>query len=287
MGVLATINHKPSGMHKNTKLLPYQRREAYRRWCQGDVVTDLSRQYQVSRKTLYEVFHKAKLGVFENYSSKNLRYRTIEYGLKRLAVVEKAIAKKLGKRERRLNRYQKEYPGEMVHTDSSMLPLLRGEAMATPREYLYVFVDDASRWLFADILPDQTSWSAAICLDEAFLMLPFPVECMYSDNGKEFKGAFKRLCKDKTVVQKFTKPYTPKTNGKAERVIKTIKTELLKGHSHLTREERRRHLYAFVRWYNHVRPHQSLGNVSPMTFLERYIAQAKADLKAQKLLLTR
>ncbi len=269
-------------MHKNSKLLPYQRREVYRRWYQGDQVTDLARQYRVTRKTLYEVFKKAKLGIFGNYSSKNLRYRTLEFGLKRLAKVEKAIMKKLGKRERRLNRYQKEYPGEMVHTDSSLLPLLRGEAMTTPKEYLYVFVDDHCRWLFADILPDQTSWSAAICLDEALLMMPFTVDCMYSDNGKEFKGAFRALCMRNTIVQKFTQPYPPQTNGKAERVIKTIKTELLKGHSHLSREERRRHLYAFVRHYNQVRPHQSLGNVSPMAFLEAYIAQTKTDLKSLK-----
>jgi len=73
-------------MHKNTKLLPYQRREVYRRWRDGDRrwrdgdrVTDLARYYRVSRKTLYEVFKKAKLGIFTNYSSKNLRYRTLEY----------------------------------------------------------------------------------------------------------------------------------------------------------------------------------------------------------------
>jgi len=245
-------------------------------------VTDLARQYCVTRKTLYEVFKKAKLGIFGNYSSKNLRYRTVAYGLRHLERVEKAVTKKLGKQARRLNRYQKSYPGEMVHTDSSMLPLLRGEAMSTPREYLYVFVDDCSRWLFADILPDQTSWSAAICLDETLLMMPFSIDCMYSDNGKEFKGAFKALCKKKAVVQQFTKPYTPQTNGKAERVIKTIKTELLKGHAHLSREERRRHLYAFVRWYNQVRPHQSLGNVPPMAFLETYIAQTKLALKSLK-----
>ncbi len=269
-------------MHKNTKLLPYQRREVYRRWCQGEQTTLLARQYRVSRKTLYEVFKKAKLGVFENFSSKNLRYRTLEYGLRWLERVEHAVHKKLVKRARRLNRYEKSYPGEMVHTDSSQLPLLRGEAMVTPREYLYVFVDDHCRWLFADILPDQTSWSAAIVLDEALLMLPFGIDCVYSDNGKEFKGAFKRLCTAQGIEQRFTRPYTPKTNGKAERVIKTIKTELLKGHSHLSREERRRHLYAFVRWYNQVRPHQSLGNVSPMTFLESYIARTKTTLQELK-----
>lgn len=269
-------------IHKNTKLLPYQRREVYRRWREGERATELARQYRVSRKTLYEVFKKARLGVFSNYSSKNLRYRTLEYGLKRLAIVEKKLEKKLKKRERRLNRYQKEYPGEMVHTDSSVLPLLPGEAIITPREYLYVFVDDFSRTLFADILPDQTSWSAAICLDEAITMMPFEIETIYSDNGKEFKKAFRELCVSNNIKQQFTKPYHPQTNGKAERVIKTIKTELLKGQPHATREERRRHLYAFTRHYNQVRRHQGLGNVSPMTYLESYIAQTKLTLKELK-----
>ena len=267
-------------MHKNTKLLPYQRREAYQRWKQGERATDLARHYQVSRQTLYRVFHKAKLGVFGNYSSKNLRYRTLEYGLKQLERTRRKLEKKLGKRLRRLNRYQKQYPGAMIHTDSSQLPLLRGEAMITPREYLYVFIDDYSRWLFADILPDQTSWSAAVALDEARLMFPFPIEVMYSDNGKEFKRAFRELCIRHEIKQQFTKPYRPQTNGKAERVIKTIKSELLKGHSHSTREERRRHLYAFTRWYNQVRPHQSLNNRSPLVVLEEYVRRYKEELKS-------
>ena len=103
---------------------------------------------------------------------------------------------------------------------------------------------------------------------------------MYSDNGKEFKGAFADLCRAHDIRQKFTKPYHPQTNGKAERVIKTIKEELLKGHSHLTREERRRHLYAFTRHYNQVRKHQSLGNISPLAYLENYVAQTKRELKS-------
>ena len=266
-------------MHNNTKLLPYQRREAYRRWRDGEKASDLSKQYGVSRKTLYEVFKKAKLGIFVNYSSKNLRFRTLEYGIKRLSKTEKKIEKKLAKRERRLNRYQKNYPGEMVHVDSSMLPLIRGEAGATPREYLYVFVDDYSRFLFADILPDQTSWSAAICLDEALIMMPFDINVVYSDTGREFKKAFRELCIKNSIKQQFTRPYRPQTNGKAERVIKTIKTELLKGRPHTTREERRRHLYAYVKWYNQVRIHQGLGNVSPMTYLESYITRTKQELK--------
>ena len=139
-------------MHKNTKLLPYQRMEAYRRWREGDRATDLAKQYHVSRKTLYEVFHKAKLGVFSNYSSKNMRYRTLEYGLKKIEKIRVKLEKKLEKREIRLRRYTKKHPGEMVHTDTSVLPFISGEAAVTPKEYLYVFIDDYSRVLFADIL---------------------------------------------------------------------------------------------------------------------------------------
>lgn len=265
-------------MHKNTKLLPYQRREAYRRWRDGDFAADLARHYRVSRKTIYEVFHKAKLGVFENYSSKNLRYRTIEYGLKKLVKTEHKIEKKLAKRELRLNRYVKKRPGEMVHVDSSFLPRVRGEAITTPKEYLYVFIDDYSRTLFADILPDQTSYSAAIVLDEAIQMLPFEILCMYSDNGKEFKGAFKQLCARYHIPQQFTRPYRPQTNGKAERVIKTMK-ELLRKHHFISREERRRILYAIVRHYNHIRPHQSLGGIAPFDCLQNYIDRTKKELK--------
>ncbi len=265
-------------MHKNTKLLPYQRREAFRRWRDGDQVTYLAEYYRVSRKTLYEVFHKAKLGVFENYSSKNLRYRTLEYGLKKLRRTEEKLEKKLAKRELRLNRYVKRHPGEMVHTDSSFLPRISGEAITTPKEFLYVFIDDYSRTLFADILPDQTSYSAAIVLDEAIQMMPFEIECMYSDNGKEFKGAFKQLCAEYEIPQQFTRPYRPQTNGKAERVIKTIKG-LLGKHHFISREERRRILYAIVRHYNHIRPHQSLGSISPFTYLQNYIDRTKEELK--------
>ena len=239
-------------------------------------MTDLAKYYRVTRKTLYEVFHKAKLGVFENYSSKNLKYRTLEYGLKKIRKTEIKLEKKLLKREIRLKRYTKSHPGEMVHTDSSFLPRISGEAITTPKEYLYVFIDDYSRTLFADILPDQTSYSAAIVLDEAIQMLPFKIECMYSDNGKEFKGAFKDLCNSYNIPQQHTRPYRPQTNGKAERVIKTIKS-LLKKHHFISREERRRILYAIVRHYNHVRPHQSLGNISPFNYLQKYIEETKSE----------
>jgi transposase InsO family protein len=112
-------------------------------------------------------------------------------------------------------------------------------------------------------------------------MMPFEIECMYSDNGKEFKGAFKDLCANYHIPQQFTRPYRPQTNGKAERVIKTLKGVLAK-HRFVSREERRRILYAIVRHYNHIRPHQSLGNISPFQYLQHYIDRTKQELRELK-----
>lgn len=120
-------------MHKNTKLLPYQRREMFRRWGMGIRVADLAREYKVSRETVYETLRDARLQAFQNRSSMNHRYRTILYGFRRLATTEKRIGEKLARKAHRLNRYEKAIPGEMLHLDTKRLPLLRGEAAVQPR----------------------------------------------------------------------------------------------------------------------------------------------------------
>lgn len=267
-------------MHQNTRLLPYQRREAYRRWLQGEKVTVLSKQFGVSRTTLYEVFKKARLEVFGNYVSMNERYRSVYYGLRKLSKTERVLAKRLTKRERRLNRYEKAEPGELVHFDTKKLPLLSGEAVIQPREWLHVAVDDHSRWLYADIFPDKTSYSSAIHLEETVRAMPFRIETTYSDNGSEYRGRpdhpFVATAHRHGMTQKFTRPHTPKTNGKAERVIKTLMGEWCRRRAFLSREERRKFLYAYTRYYNQVRPHQSLLGQSPIERLETYLARVKS-----------
>lgn len=270
-------------MHKNTKLLPYQRREAYRRWLQGDSIRGLARYYRVSPPTMWRTIEKAKLGVFVNFASKNARYRTIEYGLRWLSKVERELGKKLARREHRLKRYEKASPGELVHFDTKKLPVMSGEAVTQPREWLHVGIDDFSRFLVADILPDKTSYAAAIFLEEVVRAVPFRIECAYSDNGAEYRGRLDHpfvagLVAHK-INQKFTRPHHPCTNGKAERIIQTIMRECFgrSGRYFPSREHRRRHLYAFVRWYNEARPHESLGGVPPIARLEAYLERVRTD----------
>lgn len=270
-------------MHKNTRLLPRMRRELYRRWIDGDTIADLARHYQISRATVYRVIKKARLDIFVNLPSVNHRYRTIEYGLKTLSKVEKKLAKKLARREHRLKRYEKSSPGEMVHFDTKRLPVMYGEAVSGPREWLFVAIDDFSRFLVADILPDKTGYSSAIFLEEVLHAMPFEIEKAFSDNGSEYKGRpdhpFVESLVRHGISQSFTKPRHPYTNGKAERVIKTIMTECFvrTGRAFSSRDERRRFLYAFVNWYNTTRPHESLGDIPPIKRLEAYLARVQSS----------
>ena len=273
-------------MHKNTKLFPRERREAYRRWIDGDTVVELARHYRVSRKTIYEVLKKARLGIFVNLPSVNHRYRSVAYGLKHLSRTEKVLAKKLARRAHRLNRYEKDAPGEMVHFDTKKLPVMYGESLTVPREWLHVGIDDFSRLLVADILPDKTGYSSAIFLEETISAMPFRIEKAYSDNGSEYKGRtdhpFVAGLIRHHIDQGFTKPHHPYTNGKAERVIKTIMTECFKksGRTFPSRNHRRRFLYAFVNWYNTTRPHESLGGIPPLQRIEAFLERVRSVSKS-------
>jgi len=272
-------------MHKNTKLFPRERKEAYRRWVEGDTIAELCRRYQVARQTIYRLLKKARVDIFVNLPSINHRYRSVRYGLARLSVTERALGKKLARREHRLKRYEKDAPGEMVHFDTKRLPVMHGEPITVPREYLFVAVDDFSRLLFADLLPDKTAYSGAIFLEETLRTMPFPILKAYSDNGSEYKGKpdhpFVSSLTRRGIDQGFTKVRHPWTNGKAERVIKTIMTECFSksGRTFQSRRDRRRFLFAFVNWYNTVRPHESLGGVPPLARIQSFLDRVHSTTK--------
>jgi transposase InsO family protein len=250
------------------------RRAVYRAWVDGASVTDLSLEYKVTRKTVYKVLERARLKDFENHLSVNSRFRTIEYGLRRL----KKTAVKLQKRIDResIRRYEKEYPGEMVHFDTKRLPLLWGEAIRDKREHLHVAIDDFSRFLVADIFPDKGQYSSAMHLEEVIETAPFEMETAYSDNGSCYRGrkdhAFVEKCDRNGIGQLFTKPRHPWTNGKAERVIQTVMKEWHIRGRFDTREERRKVLQEYVAYYNSERRHSGIKGLTPLQRIGSYYA---------------
>ena len=264
-------------IHKRARLPPAQRQEIFEKYHAGVRICDLTRQYSVSRPTIYKVVHRARHKDFSLHRSINKRYRCLQYGLKRLAKVEAALEKKLKVQARR---YNKQYPGEMVHGDTVRLPLIEGESAFAQREYLYVGVDDFSRELYAAILPDKTQYSAASFLEQVLEECPYTIEQWYTDNGREYQGgpkthAFMKLCRKNRIEQRFTKVKTPRTNGKAERVIRTIKEMWLRKTLFKSRVHRKQELIRFVNWYNTVKPHKGIDNMTPLEKLIQYFYPTK------------
>lgn len=266
-------------MHKNTRLLPYMRRDIYHAWQEHQSITSLGREFKVSRQTIYKVIERARMNEFINRKSINDRFRTIEYGLKRLSRTEQKLQKKID----RLNskRYEKEYPGEMVHFDTKRLPLLRGEAILDKREHLHVAIDDYSRFLVADIFPDKGQLSSSIHLQEVIVTTPFNLEGTYSDNGSAYRGrqdhAFVARCLKCNINQSFTRPHHPQTNGKAERVIRTLMEEWHKKGRFNTREKRKKALQKFVDYYNYQRSHSGINGLTPLQKIANYFSQKSVN----------
>ena len=105
--------------------------------------------------------------------------------MKRLAKIEKTIEARLKKEAKR---YNKSYPGEMLHLDCKRLPLLKGQVHTAPRDYLFVAIDDYSCELYAAVMPDKTAGSVARFLEQVLEECAYTIETAYTDNGKEFQG---------------------------------------------------------------------------------------------------
>jgi len=265
-------------IHKSTRLTPVQRREIADRYFHQNVrIATLARDYRVSRNTIYNILNRARVKDYTIHKSVNKRYRCLQYGIKRLAKVEAALEKKL---KQQALRYHKNYPGEMLHSDNTELPMLEGEKHADKPETLYVAIDDFSRELYAAILPDRTQYSSTAFLKQVLEECPYTIETWYTDNGTEYKGnprkhEFMRLCQENGIRQSFTRPHTPQTNGKAERVIRTIQDMWLKKTRFASRAHRKQELIRFVNFYNTVKPHKGINNLTPMEKLISYFYPEK------------
>jgi transposase InsO family protein len=252
-------------MHKNIRLTPHDRQKIWQLWQTGEYkVSRLAELYRVSRPTVYKILARARKQEFVPRKSVNDRFRSLKYGLKRLAKVEHELEEK---RKREARRYNKSYPGELVHFDSKRLPLIKGENQTLPREYLFVAIDDFSRELYAGIFPDKTQHSAELFLRQVVDECPYTIEYTYSDNGKEFKGvgdhAFVKACTELGIGQKFTRVNRPQTNGKAERVIHTIMEMWHQQETFKDRKSRQFSLLRFVNFYNTVKPHKGIDDLTP------------------------
>jgi transposase InsO family protein len=181
-------------------------------------------------------------------------------------------------------RYQRERPGELIHIDVKKLGRIDGlghriTGDRTRRrrgigwDFVHVCVDDASRLAYAEILVDERHESAVAFLGRAlawFAGLGVAVERVMTDNGSAYVSqAFREACKAARVKHKRTRPYTPRTNGKAERFIQTSLREWAYHQPFASSTERAAAMRPWLHRYNRHRPHAALGGQPPFTRLPK------------------
>jgi transposase InsO family protein len=181
-------------------------------------------------------------------------------------------------------RYEREKPGELIHIDIKKLGRIDGvghritgdrtgssNKRGTGWEYIHVAIDDASRVAYTERLPDQRKESAIAFTARAidwYGRHGVTIERIMSDNGSAYKSfAFRDLLVARGIKHKRTRPYTPRTNGKAERFIQTSLREWAYAQPFQTSAEREAAMHPWIDDYNAIRPHSALGGQPPLTWL--------------------
>ncbi len=137
-------------------------------------------------------------------------------------------------------RYERDRPGELVHLDKKKLGCIqrighrihgerRGKARGQDWEYVHVAIDDHTRLAYAEVLAEETAATAGAFLARTFAWyaaLGITVDRVLTDNGSCFRALpFAEIALARGIAQRFTRPYGPQTNGKAERFIRTRRSE--------------------------------------------------------------
>jgi len=201
----------------------------------------------------------------------------------------------LGERSRLLppeppRRYERKRPGELVHLDIKKLGRIsaRGaghritgnrtsrhqatvagkQRRLTGWEFVHVAVDDATRLAYAEVLPNERGETAAGFLRRAvawFASFGVTVELVLSDNGACYRSELHALAHRQLGIRRhlFTRPYRPRTNGKAERFIQTLLNRWAYGAIYGGSAERTAALSGWLKHYNFSRRHGSLGHKPP------------------------
>ena len=220
-----------------------------RRWTMASIAAEL----QISRATVSRVLARA--------------------GLSRLAALDPAPLPR---------RYERARPGELLHIDSKKLARIERtghRVTGNPQDHVrgvgyeaaFVAIDDRSRVGFAEMFADERKPSAAAFLDHAaryYATLGVRVRCIMTDNAKVFRSLpFIAACRRWRLRHIFTRFYTPRTNGKAERFIQTALREWAYGRSYRHSRERTAYLPEWLHRYNWHRPHSALAGRPPISRL--------------------
>jgi transposase InsO family protein len=177
------------------------------------------------------------------------------------------------------NRYERRHPGELIHIDVKKLVRIEGAghrvtgnrrrpAKGIGWEYVHVCIDDATRIAYVEVLRDEKAQTAIGFLRRAvahYASYGISVKRVMTDNGACYRSTLHALCCRALGIKHLrTRPYRPRTNGKAERFIRTLLGGWAYGAIYRSSEERTRALAGWLDYYTRLRPHRSLGRQTPL-----------------------
>ena len=184
-----------------------------------------------------------------------------------------------------VQRYEHPHPGDLLHIDTKKLGRIAGLGhRITGRsagvhhrdagigwEHLHIAIDDYSRVAYVELLPDDRTPSVSAFLRRAvrwFRGRGVRIRRVLSDNGSGYRShSFRATCRGLHVAHRRTRPYTPRTNGKAERFIQSALREWAYARPYYSSVDRARLLPGWLEHYNCARPHAGLAGLPPMTRL--------------------
>ena len=183
-----------------------------------------------------------------------------------------------------VRRYEYAHPGDMIHIDIKKLGRFdkighritgdrtgQSNSRGVGWEFVHVCIDDASRIAFSQILPDEKAISAIAFLKAAmayYASLGVTVRRVMTDNGSCYISTdFRNACHALGLKHIRTRPYTPKTNGKAERFIQSALREWAYAQAYPTSECRAQELPIWLHRYNWHRPHGGIKSQIPISRL--------------------
>jgi transposase InsO family protein len=231
------------------RLLPWIERLRRQRWTSAEIAARL----QLGRATVARLLQRR--------------------GLARLSTLEPPAV---------VRRYEWPHPGDLLHVDVKKLARIgrighriTGDRQRTVPgigwEYVHVAVDDASRFVYVEVLGDEDAPTATAFLWRAlawFRRHGIRVRRLMTDNAFAYcSRVFTALCQRHGVRHLRTQPYTPRTNGKAERFIQTLLRQWAYRRPYATSARRTRALGAWLHYYNWHRRHSSLADAPPVSRL--------------------
>jgi transposase InsO family protein len=185
-------------------------------------------------------------------------------------------------------RYERDRPGELIHIDTKKLGRIDGIGHRITGSHagvnrnrgigwdvLHVCIDDASRLAYTEILPDEQKASAIAFLDHAlawFARHGVAVARVMTDNGSAYRShAFRQHLGAASLRHIRTRPYAPRTNGKAERFIPTSLREWAYARAYYSSAERTHAMHPWIADSNHRCPHSALGGLTPAARLHNVL----------------